>query len=378
MFGFKKAQKKDALKTAATPIGKNLMTAESGFDEAAYLEAHPDIAAAIDRGVFSSGFDHYQRHGWSEGRSLGRPRVFSGGLPKRPDVPGGSQKSTGAFIMVTMVYNEGPMLRRWVEHYSRQLGRERLLVIDHGSDDGSTSEAALAGVSRLTLPRSPYDNRQRIDFFNGLQASLLQYHEVVMFSDCDEFLVADPRRYKNLREYLEQKKDDCIRATGLNVMHVPSLEPDLDQEKPLLGQRRHGYFHTPECKPLVARMPQAWEVGLHDCGLVAAVDPELLLIHARFADQKSALRRLAITRNMAWSERNLALWSHHQRADDAALEKVFKDRDEVARNQTLEPICPKTFAASLNAEMQNSTTLKDCPTRQSPFGKIPDWLIGAV
>jgi hypothetical protein len=38
------------------------------FDEMAYLEANPDIAAAVNRGDFKNGFIHYLRHGFHEGR----------------------------------------------------------------------------------------------------------------------------------------------------------------------------------------------------------------------------------------------------------------------------------------------------------------------
>ena len=38
------------------------------FDEAAYLARYPDVVEAVSRNVFSSGLDHYRRHGIHEGR----------------------------------------------------------------------------------------------------------------------------------------------------------------------------------------------------------------------------------------------------------------------------------------------------------------------
>ncbi len=38
------------------------------FDEKAYLQMYPDIAAGIERGVITSAYDHYMRHGKREGR----------------------------------------------------------------------------------------------------------------------------------------------------------------------------------------------------------------------------------------------------------------------------------------------------------------------
>ncbi len=41
-----------------------------GFDEHDYLNANPDVKAAVGVGQFGSGFEHYLRHGLSEGRRL--------------------------------------------------------------------------------------------------------------------------------------------------------------------------------------------------------------------------------------------------------------------------------------------------------------------
>ncbi len=40
------------------------------FDEREYLHCNPDVLDAIRRGELSSGWEHYQAIGWSEGRRL--------------------------------------------------------------------------------------------------------------------------------------------------------------------------------------------------------------------------------------------------------------------------------------------------------------------
>lgn len=47
------------------------------FDEAFYLASNPDVAAAVARGEFSSGLEHFQRFGQAEGR-LGTPPATGG------------------------------------------------------------------------------------------------------------------------------------------------------------------------------------------------------------------------------------------------------------------------------------------------------------
>ena len=41
-----------------------------GFDEREYLRCHRDVRAAVYRGRFASGLEHYRKHGRREGRRL--------------------------------------------------------------------------------------------------------------------------------------------------------------------------------------------------------------------------------------------------------------------------------------------------------------------
>lgn len=40
------------------------------FNEDDYLEANPDVAVAVNKGIFCSGQEHYQKYGKNEGRRL--------------------------------------------------------------------------------------------------------------------------------------------------------------------------------------------------------------------------------------------------------------------------------------------------------------------
>jgi len=40
------------------------------FSEREYLRCHPDVRQAVRRGDFESGYEHYQRYGRREGRTL--------------------------------------------------------------------------------------------------------------------------------------------------------------------------------------------------------------------------------------------------------------------------------------------------------------------
>ncbi len=50
-------------------LGMSYESAPSGFDEARYLSMHPDVAAAVRSGQFSSGLQHYLNYGKAQGYS---------------------------------------------------------------------------------------------------------------------------------------------------------------------------------------------------------------------------------------------------------------------------------------------------------------------
>src|ERR1700746_2092953 len=63
---------------AATP-GRciiEVLATESEFDEAGYLLANQDVAAAVRSGSLESGWQHFLRHGRVEGRRQRRPSLI--------------------------------------------------------------------------------------------------------------------------------------------------------------------------------------------------------------------------------------------------------------------------------------------------------------
>jgi SAM-dependent methyltransferase len=53
-------------------VNTKLGMKEKKFNEAEYLEANPDVAAAVEEGKFHSGHAHYEKYGEREGRMLKR------------------------------------------------------------------------------------------------------------------------------------------------------------------------------------------------------------------------------------------------------------------------------------------------------------------
>lgn len=218
--------------------------------------------------------------------------------------------------IITMAYNERVMLPIWLRHYSAHCPAAALFVIDHGSDDGSTS--VVSGASVIPLPRTPFDDGDRAEFVSSFQKGLLKYYDVVIYTDCDEMLVADPRRHHSLAEFLDATRaDDVMAPIGLNVQHIPDIDPALDLAAPILGQRRHATFGVAFCKPVVVRKPVAWAPGFHWCDSVPTYRDDLFMFHLHKMELDLAVARLKKTTEMPWSERAAIMgWSINKKATD--------------------------------------------------------------
>lgn len=217
----------------------------------------------------------------------------------------------------TMVHNEADFLPLWIRHYGREFGIENLYCVDHGSDDGSTDGL---GISVTRFPRRrDYDTAVRSFLIANFHASLLRSHDAVIFSDADEFLVADPAKYAGLRDAIAASDAPVLRAMGLDVLHRPAEEPALDMAHPVLAQRRRVKFAKYYCKTLVGRVPVRWGPGFHACSIYAEPRPDLFLFHLKYADRDIFARSLAARRSVKRSALDIEKGFGYQwRMDQAA------------------------------------------------------------
>jgi hypothetical protein len=225
--------------------------------------------------------------------------------------------------IVTMVYNERVNLPIWIRHYSAHCPGAALFVIDHGSDDGSTRGL---GVNLVPLPRSPFDDQTRAEFVADFQHALLRFYDVVIYTDCDEMLVADPREHVSLASFLAATGSAVIAPTGMLLLHLPGVEPPIDLSAPILGQRRYVEFRAGMCKPSIARVPLHWAEGFHSCDRMPDYRTDLYQFHLAAMDVGVSRDRWQVTRTMAWSERALSRgWAAHQRRSDGVrLHRLFE------------------------------------------------------
>ena len=183
-----------------------------------------------------------------------------------------------------MARDEELMLPRWIDHYGTQVGLQNLLVLDDNSTDGSTTDLP---CTTYHLPQGPWKKgfgKTRERLVNGFARGLLACVDVVIFTDVDELIVPDPAKYSGLGDYLAARGADIIAPLALEVLHNDRLEAPLQPGRPLLEQRRFVKYAPAMCKPLLKRVPTAWEFAFHGIREPFEIDPDLWLLHLKYAD----------------------------------------------------------------------------------------------
>ena len=294
--------------------------------------------------------------------------------------PGATRPAVAA---ITMVRNESAMLPRWVRHYAAQCGgAQHLLVIDDNSSDGSTDDLPCPVIRIPPLTKGHFEPT-RLSLLSKFAAGLLEAYDAVVFTDADEFLVAEPTKYATLVDLVADRPDvPVIGAMGINLVHHLGTEAPLDPEQPLLSQRSLAKFIPLMCKPAVKRVPAPWTAASHGVkGTPYRIDPDLYMFHAKFSD-RDALRAAADHRREMVDMDGRAHRTNWKFGGDAMVELLDSIVAEV-RVDELKPFTPpkKLLAGIVRQEGQTYRARGDRQVpamRKRPFVRVPERFRGLV
>jgi hypothetical protein len=238
---------------------------------------------------------------------------------------------------LTFVYNESVNLPIWRRYYGEQFGDRNLFIIDRESNDGSTDD--LGDANRIRVPRDAFDDRKKVECISSLQNALIPYYDAVVCGDCDEIVVPNPTRHKNLSDYINNLEFDYATCVGIDVIHIINQEPPIDLKQPILSQRHYGRFQSAGCKTLVSRAPLRWAPGNHGCNRQPRVDPDLVNFHLRLMDYNIATLRQKINQDTAWSADSVMrnFGAHHRYDLAQFVRESFFDPVNVVQQNKLEP-----------------------------------------
>lgn len=289
---------------------------------------------------------------------------------------------------VTMVRNEGRMLRKWLDHYGGQLGMDSVVVVDDSSDDGST-EGLDCRVERIRPIKGEFEPA-RMRIVSKVAAKLLRRHDAVVFADADEFIVPDPAKYAGLREFAAARRgSQAVGVMCLNVVHHVPTEPPLDYGRPFLDQRHLVKFVPLFCKPALKFVRNEWTTASHGIrGASYAVDPELFMFHMKFADRDHLARVAAHRRSMVDLDGRAAATSWQFTSDEMLdlLDRLNAevgadlgpDFDKVA-DFVPNPARLAEIVTTLDNGITRSTGARMVPAMERrPFRRIPARFRGVV
>ena len=158
-------------------------------------------------------------------------------------------------------------------------------------------------------------------------AELLEQYDAVVHADVDELVIADPRRYRDLRAFAAATPAEVVTAVGLDVQHLVGEEEPLDPARPIGAQRRWVRFSAAMCKPVFVRRPVRWAPGFHRCDAKVQTGG-LFLLHLRYSDIGLGLRRLERTRGQAFATPET---NPHQRVPDREFEEMVASIAQLRR-----------------------------------------------
>lgn len=198
---------------------------------------------------------------------------------------------------LTMVRNDDFFLRKWVEYYGCELGRENLYIYYDGEDQSvadfcrGTNVFLHSKIGQQVVAAE----KARLRFLSEKAAELFaKGYELVIGVDADEYIVVDPKLGIGLREFLSQQSIGvCLSPLGLDFGQKLGEEGDLSIDETFLSQRHYAQIGTRYTKPSIIAKPCRWGSGFHRVkGHNFHIARDLYLLHFGYADSKILEGRL--------------------------------------------------------------------------------------
>lgn len=211
-----------------------------------------------------------------------------------------NNRTTKRIAALTMVRDDEFFLRKWVEYYGRELGKENLYIYYDGEDQtvGDFCEGTNVFVHPKVDRQVVAGDKARVKILSEKAAELFNKgYDLVIGIDADEYIVVDPKLGIGLREFLSRQSIDvCLSALGLDFGQKLGEEGDLSSEKSFLSQRHYAQIGSRYTKASVIAKPCRWGCGFHRVkGHNFHIAENLYLMHFGYADSRRLREKLGNT-----------------------------------------------------------------------------------
>jgi hypothetical protein len=190
----------------------------------------------------------------------------------------------------TIVKNERYFLPIWLKYYSRYFDSEDIYVLDHQSDDGSTSMIS-ANVIKVENELA-FDHRWLAETVSNFQKELLNEYECVIFSEADELLYSPKYDLNELIDVFLSSDDEFLTCFGYEIVQKIPEEINLNPGDEIFINRKYWDRHEVYDKPLISKISMDWVPGFHDCwDMRKNYNCDLHLIHLHRVDFELLMER---------------------------------------------------------------------------------------
>lgn len=226
---------------------------------------------------------------------------------------------------ITMVRNDDFYLKKWVEYYGGELGRENLYIFFDGLDQNVPSfcEGTHSQLVEKVGTDVVSNDKGRVALMSSKAAELFaEGYELVIGTDCDEFVVVDPRLGKSLQEYLSAASIKySLSPLGLDFGQKLGEEEAIREDVPFLEQRHYAQLGTRYTKSSVIARPLEWGSGFHRVrGRNFHIAKDLYLLHFGYFDMGRIEERFKDTNRLALG------WEKHMRKRSRTIRLVTEKR----------------------------------------------------
>ncbi|MBP5210933.1 MAG: glycosyltransferase family 2 protein [Bacteroidales bacterium] len=205
---------------------------------------------------------------------------------------------------ITMVLNDEFYLKKWVEYYGSNLGKENLYIYFDGMDQEIPSfcDGTNAFLHEKIGGSVVKSDKGRVAFLSEKASELLAgEYDLVIGTDADEIIAVDPKTGKTLSEFLSGIRiKTSVSPLGLDVGQRLGEEGDIDADSPFLSQRHYAQLSTRYTKASIIAKPCRWGSGFHRLkGHNFHIVKDLYLFHFGYFDQNKLQERLSDSDRLA-------------------------------------------------------------------------------
>jgi len=196
----------------------------------------------------------------------------------------------------TIVFNDMVILELWLKYYSRWF--DHLVVIGSGTKDMYKGEIKLLqkryGFEFAPIPFNDSIG-ELLTMVKDKQVELLKDHKWVLYTNCDEYLITDPKRYKDLKELMNKTWKKYVHCEAFDVYQADDEDP-IDYSKPYLKQRKYWFKNKSYNKVILSRVELDWSNGCHRPNFITSEESRelknvgLYLVHLKYSDPNAAGR----------------------------------------------------------------------------------------